>query len=223
MGSRVLHLTYKDGWLRNRIKLGHSCVEIPAAAIKADKTCELVPFHGTSGWCLDVRGSIYTTSASEAFQPLALLRTCRAVYVEVTHMIYTTNIIDFDFWDFAELNYWSSSINPSRLASIISLQMHCNVWFDLRATTTAHPVLGLINDFPGLDTWREVWQIVADEMPALRTLVVRLFMCMRLHPIEERMLLQPLAQIEGLEHLSVRRIVNKRQCLRSQGIDFRDY
>ncbi|MCJ1320730.1 hypothetical protein MMC15_006071 [Xylographa vitiligo] len=221
--NRVLHLTYKDRWLPNRIKLEHSCIEIPSAITNADKTCEAVPFFGMSDWCLDVNGFIFTTRGAETFIPFALLRTCRAIYIEAIQMIYSVNIIDLDFWDFAELNHWSCSIGPSCLASITSLQMHCNVWFDLRGTVCTHPVLGLINDFPGFKHWKEVWQIVAKEMSSLRTLVVRLFMCMRLHPAEERELLRPLAQIEGLKHLSVRRIVNKRHNLRSERIDFRDY
>ncbi|MCJ1382190.1 hypothetical protein MMC17_005302 [Xylographa soralifera] len=138
-------------------------------------------------------------------------------------MMYSTNIIDLDFYDFAELNYWSSSIGPLRLASITSLQIYCNVWFDLHSTEVTHPVLGVINDFPGFQTWKEVWQIVAKEMPSLRTLVVRMFMFIRLHQAEERELLRPIAEIKGLKHLSIRRIVKKRHHLRSERMDFREF
>ncbi|MCJ1437684.1 hypothetical protein MMC27_007071 [Xylographa pallens] len=220
LGNRVLQLTYEDRWLRNRIRPGHSCIRNPSAVIKADKTCEAVPYYGLSGWCLDDHGVIYATRKSETFRPLALLRTCRAIYIEAIQMIYSTNAIDLDFWGFAELTYWSASIGPARLASITSLQMHCNVWFDLRNAEASLPFLGVINEFPGFRTWREVWAIVAEEMPSLRALVVRMFMCIRLYPAEERELLRPIAQITGLKHLSVRRVFNKRHQLRSKRIDF---
>ncbi|MCJ1415117.1 hypothetical protein MMC32_001448 [Xylographa parallela] len=220
LGNRVLHLTYEERWLRNRIRLGHSCTRNPSAVLKADATCEAVPYYGLSGWCLDVHGVIYATRDTEPFRPLALLRTCRAVYVEAIHMIYSANVIDLDFGDFAELTYWSASIGPARLTSITRLQLHCNVWFDLRNADAILPFLGVITAFPGFQTWREVWGIVAEEMPGLRTLVVRLFMCVRLHPAEEREVLRPIARIAGLKHLSVRRIFNKRQRLRSRRIDF---
>ncbi|MCJ1285078.1 hypothetical protein MMC26_004416 [Xylographa opegraphella] len=223
LGNCVLHLTCKARWLRNYIRLVNSSIKVPFALIKDHRNWAVTPYYGISGWCIDIRGLIFTLGASEKYKPLALLRTCRAIYIEAIRMIYTTNIIDLDYWDFAELNYLSSSIGPLRLASITSLQMHCNVWFDLRNTAVTHPVIGLIHDFPGIKLWREVWQMVAEQMPGLRSLVVRLLMSVRLHPAEERELLRPIARMEGLKRLRVQRIVNDEHCLRSETVNFRDF
>ncbi|MCJ1388952.1 hypothetical protein MMC18_001804 [Xylographa bjoerkii] len=136
-------------------------------------------------------------------------------------MIYSTNVIDLDFNDFAELNYWSSSIGPARLASITSLQLHCDIFFGGRRTRSVCP--GLVYDVRRLDIFGEVWKIVAEQMTSLRTLVVRMFMVVRLYPAVEEELLRPLAQIKGLKHLSVKRIVAQQYNLRSEKMCSREF
>ncbi|MCJ1399356.1 hypothetical protein MMC11_002558 [Xylographa trunciseda] len=214
LGNRVLRLSYEDRWRRHRIRLGHCCIRLPSEGVKVDATREAVPYHGRSGWCQDVSGLIFTTRGSESIRPLALLRTCRTIYIETIHIIYSTNIIDLDFYDFAELNFWTSSIGPLRLAAITSLQLHCDVPFGLHRNTSTGP--GLVYDMLAFELWEEVWKIVAEQMTSLRTLVVRMFMFVRLRPAIERELLRSFAEIKGLKYLSVRRIISKRHNLRSE-------
>lgn len=101
--------------------------------------------------------------ASTANGNLALLQTCRQIYIEAVHAMYARNTFDFDHQDLFLL--FSRSILPQRLAHIRSLELHLEV-------TNIKNTFAWINPAP--NSWKLMWTIIAEDMPALKHLRVGL-------------------------------------------------
>lgn len=93
---------------------------------------------------------------------LELLRTCRLIYTEGSHLLYSTP----DFWvdNVDTMLSWKESVLPSRFNHVRSLDLKYGLMFGTRGQAEF--------DAAG-DKWRAHWEIVGD-MGALRHLTVRL-------------------------------------------------
>lgn len=94
---------------------------------------------------------------------LALIKTCRQVYIEAMDVLYTTNVFDLD--DPRTLLYFSQSIRPQRLASITKLHVYCPIGSPLgHGHGNSYPI-----QEPPYDekTWKRFWHVIATQMPRL--------------------------------------------------------
>lgn len=103
---------------------------------------------------------------------MGLVKTCRAIYIEATDILYTTNTFSVQTCANLEIFIWfTQSIRPCRLASItdvyINMLADCFApfWTDLGPGSRFW-------DF--IRDWGRVWTIMATRMPALRIVRVRL-------------------------------------------------
>ncbi|KAI9877250.1 MAG: hypothetical protein M1830_004431 [Pleopsidium flavum] len=100
---------------------------------------------------------------------LALMRTCRQVYIEAMDVLYSTNIFDLD--DPRTLLYLSQSIRPQRLASITKLHVYCPIGSPPRhGRGKRYPIKERPYDER---TWEQFWHVIATRMPRLLDLKVR--------------------------------------------------
>lgn len=103
---------------------------------------------------------------------MGLVKTCRAIYNESINVLYTTNTFSVQTCSNLETFIWfTKSIRPCRLASItdmyINMLAECFApfWTDMTAGSKFW-------DF--ICDWGRVWETMATQMPALKTLRVRL-------------------------------------------------
>jgi hypothetical protein len=130
---------------------------------------------------------------------LALLRTCKQIYQEAIHILYRSNVFDFDsimtFINFAV------SISPERLATIRHLQFrsefhncrHNNTW----SYYIAPPFMG--NNYQH-DTWERAWHLIAFSMTGLTHM--DLFIDASAHTTPKNVnekWLYPILQVRGLK------------------------
>jgi hypothetical protein len=106
---------------------------------------------------------------------LALLRTCRQIYVEAINILYSSNT--FDFATAESFNSFARTILSRRLAVITSLAIG---FFDIFETPrrilrgppeTSYPQLYIDLE----QDWDLMWNIIKTQMPSLRELRVVLF------------------------------------------------
>ncbi|KAL8762371.1 MAG: hypothetical protein Q9184_001633, partial [Pyrenodesmia sp. 2 TL-2023] len=103
---------------------------------------------------------------------VALLRSCRQIYVEAVEIMYSSNTFDFDHQDLFLL--FARSILPQRLALIRNLQL---------CLGTANLDEAFLWTEPAVKGWGSMWQIIGNDMPALKHLHVRLLeQNVTLHP-----------------------------------------
>lgn len=141
----------------------------------------------------DEIGAIASTSNGN----VALLRTCRAVYAEAVEILYATNIFDFDHQDLFLL--FARGVAPQRLGLVRRMHLSCRGIF-----------LGLPFKFEhgaGLSGWDSMWAVVAQAMPGLRHLRMRVTGEQGLaYPDEDRWWVKSICQVRGLRsfHLEFR-------------------
>jgi hypothetical protein len=134
---------------------------------------------------------------------LALLRTCRQIYQEGIHILYRSNVFDFDSI-MTFLNF-TANLSPERLATIRHLQIrsefhncrHLSSW----SYYIAPPFMA--NNYLH-DTWDKAWHTIATSMPGLTHL--NLFVDSSGHStprnVNEKWL-GPILQVRGLKEFDL--------------------
>ncbi|MCJ1466987.1 hypothetical protein MMC07_005609 [Pseudocyphellaria aurata] len=120
---------------------------------------------------------------------IALLQTCRQIYLEAINVLYTTNIFDIDHLQ--TLIYLSKSIPPQQFATISTLHVSWPVTYH---AASYHGQVDSMND------WERVCHVVATKMPGLRHFKVSLSHNAPLSIREEsdQDWIKPLLEIRGL-------------------------
>ena len=120
---------------------------------------------------------------------IALLQTCRQIYLEAINVLYTTNIFDIDHLQ--TLIYLSRSIPPQHFATISKLNVSWPVTYDI---IPYHRQIDSIND------WERFCHVVATKMPGLRHLKVSLThnAPLSIHDEADQCWIKPLLEIRGL-------------------------
>jgi len=139
----------------------------------------------------------YTFDRTRSKSKVALLKTCRQIYIEAMEVLYTTNTFGFSFNknNLEPHGYFPSTIRPSRLASITSLRIDCEVdTFDSFERESAK------------GNWQLLWGEIATKMPGLKELTMRLPESTRHNSnfrfgLEEEWL-KPILEVRGLENFT---------------------
>lgn len=120
---------------------------------------------------------------------IALLQTCRQIYLEAINVLYTTNIFDIDHLQ--TLIYLSKSIPPQHFATISTLHVSWPV--------TNHGI-SYYGQVDGLRDWERSCHVVATKMPGLRHF--KLFLShsasLSIHEESDQNWIKPLLEIRGL-------------------------
>lgn len=136
-----------------------------------------------------IRIPLYPRLGTVATANVALLKTCRKVYTEAAHVLYTANTFDVNrlttFLDF------SRTIIPSQLAAITSLHLS---WL----TSEIIIAPGQPDNFR---RWTKCWCIIANDMPGLRDL--KLCMASSTEFSMTAMWVKPLRQVRGLRRFEL--------------------
>ena len=147
LGGNILNIRHKDCKIRH-IRQSKPCL-----------TFDLPPrfFHGYDGQHLLYPDQFSTTG-------LPLLRTCRSVYRDAIHLLYTSNT--FFISDLSILVHWADLplLHPQRVAAIRHLSVRWSYYSDPEhfCGSAAAPY-----DWA---TWYRFWEIVATCMPGLKKL-----------------------------------------------------
>ncbi|KAI1349813.1 hypothetical protein F5Y01DRAFT_171190 [Xylaria sp. FL0043] len=127
------------------------------------------------------RGTCYTVDVDNGWQPLALLTTCRKIYTEGIHILYSTNTFRFPLpipWldephtQPKPIEDFASTLLPQRLEQITRISV--GIWFP---------------QFKALD------DVLARNLPGLRYLELRARIPSRIHKINTDPDLGPLSQL----------------------------
>lgn len=97
---------------------------------------------------------------------LAILQTCQQIYVEAADILYTTNCFQMPDMDYIKaFNLFTRTISPTRLASITSLSLICEIdYFE-----PLHPYASTM-----FKHWKRMWATICLDMSALRHLTLQL-------------------------------------------------
>lgn len=148
VGGNLTHVVRKDQ------KLAH---------VRCKLECETDFFRrcrrAAAGTCHDGAPMLASTSNGN----LALLRTCRQIYIEAVELMYSCNTFDFDHQDL--FLFFSRSILPQRLAAIRSLNLNLEISY------IEQPFLWAESAPKG---WTLMWDVIARDMPGLKHLRVSL-------------------------------------------------
>lgn len=120
---------------------------------------------------------------------IALLQTCRQIYLEAINVLYTTNIFDIDHLQ--TLIYLSRSIPPQHFATISKLHVSWPV--------TYHAI-SYHGQVDGMNDWERFCHVVATKMPGLRHFKVSLTHStpLSIHEEADQDWIKPLLEIQGL-------------------------
>ncbi|KAL8782303.1 MAG: hypothetical protein Q9213_005497 [Squamulea squamosa] len=130
-----------------------------------------------------------STLGSTANGNIALLRTCRQVYVEAVEIMYAQNTFEFDHQDLFLLFSWNTL--PQRLETIRHLHLNC------REDSFSSSFFKV--EF-GSSSWIMMWQHIKEDMPGLKHLRVRILGEQgSSHPSEDRWWVTPMLQLRGLK------------------------
>ena len=97
---------------------------------------------------------------------VALLRTCRSVYVEAIRVLYSTNTFGFDFNRHTNTSYgFFHAVPPQRVAIITSIHIACHALtiFELNSLRTRSEAK---------ENWAKLWATIATEMEMLKDVTV---------------------------------------------------
>lgn len=158
----------------------------------AHKSCHATPSKGYVRSCCPItqRNNVrkgYPGPFSSA--NIALLQTCRQIYLEAINVLYTTNIFDIDHLQ--TLIYLSKSIPPQQFATISTLHVSWPVTYH---ATSYHGQVDSMND------WERFCHVVATKMPGLRHFRVSLShnAPLSIHEESDQDVIRPLLEIRGL-------------------------
>lgn len=160
LGGMVLHLSAQSP--RSRI-LHHIC-----------QTPEKVREEGSHHICSGYSTVCPTSSPRETFPQasglLPLLVSCRRIYSEAVHILYSTNTFEFT-QNFAAFTFLKVMLPPQRLASLRHFRLYMRI--------PRHPA----TNKRATRDWQNLWTFFASEMTGLRSLYIELQM---LQPMEEQ-------------------------------------
>ncbi|KAL8873966.1 MAG: hypothetical protein Q9174_000653 [Haloplaca sp. 1 TL-2023] len=188
--SRCTFLSRVPGEIRNAIYLlmignRHLCIlQSPTSAVKDKITHrELVTLDGSSSLAIH-----------ESPTKLAILQTCRQIYAEVADILYAVNCYHVNGVPHLQsFIRFTNIISPTRLSSITSLEISCDVSF-------FEPGDPLASEY--FKQWKKTWATVAQQMPGLRHLTLKLqhlWMNYRLKLTPETYWVKPFLQVRGLQ------------------------
>lgn len=160
VGGMVLHLSAQSP----RSRIFHQVCQSP----------EKFREQGSQHVC-SVYSTVRPTSApreanAQATGLLPLLVSCRRIYSEAIHVLYSTNTFEFT-QNFAAFTFLKVTLPPQRLASLRSLHLHMRI--------PRHPA----TNKRATRDWQNLWSFFANEMVGLRDLSMELQM---LQPMEEQ-------------------------------------
>lgn len=120
---------------------------------------------------------------------IALLQTCRQIYLEAINVLYTTNVFDIDHLQ--TLVYLSRSIPPQHFATITTLHISWQV---------ASYAVSFHGQVDGMNDWERFCHVVATKMPGLRHFKVSLTHTapLSIHEEADQDWIKPLLEIRGL-------------------------
>ena len=159
--SQIYELALGDNVLKIRhkyFKIAHERLSAPYTTTNASPLL----FHGAS----EAQPFLYPNHFSTTGLPLLL--TCRSIYREAIHLLYTSNT--FFISDLSALNHWADLplLRPQRLAEIRHLSVRWAYYSD------PEHFLGSAAAPYDWGTWSRFWEIVATHMPGLKKLELRM-------------------------------------------------
>lgn len=160
LGGMVLHLSAQSP--RSRI-LHHIC-QTP------EKVREEGSHHICSGYSTKCPSSAPRETYPQASGLLPLLASCRRIYSEAVHVLYSTNTFEFT-QNFAAFTFLKVMLPPQRLASLRNFRLHMRI--------PRHPA----TNKRAMRDWQNLWAFFANETTGLRGLYIELQM---LQPMEEQ-------------------------------------
>ncbi len=104
---------------------------------------------------------------------IALLQTCRQIYTEAAKTLYTENVFSVSYWP------WAAALKPIS-AGPVPRQYLCHIrrleidWFFKHRLPTQADMLKEAGKRSKNVTWTTLWKAIANEMPMLRILYVRI-------------------------------------------------
>ena len=154
LGDEVIHLDHIYG----RPRIAHFRCEWTKAPehLKAQS-----PYHS--------HNQHFTPDGKAGNGKMALLKSCRAIYVEASQVLYTTNTFAvYGVGNWETFLFFSKSIRPQRLASIADLYINTQV-------ECFEPMWDMVkvSKFPQFNQeWKQMWDIISSDMVGLRILTV---------------------------------------------------
>ena len=129
---------------------------------------------------------------------LALLQTCRQIYVEAIEILYTSNcFLVLTVANFSVFNLFTSSILPWRLASIRELRIE----FQVECFEPRHPESSW-----AYKAWNPMWTTISTRMTGLQHLqvqLIRLFDLPHLRMTPDTYWVKPMFQVRNLKTFSL--------------------
>ena len=197
LGSHLLHLIHLPKRIRH--------IRFDPKAIGEVKP----PQHQPAVYNVAFQRHITTTG-------LPLLLTCKTAYRESIQVLFSSNI--FSLSDLNVLIYWSDLplVPRQRIKSIRHLSI---IW-----TYYSDPgqAIGCFHEPYNWATWQRFWTIVADEMPSLRTLELKLEYVGRWEePQEQQAWVKAMMGVKGVKHatLDIARRIGPAEIKRSPAIE----
>ena len=124
-----------------------------------------------------------------------LLRTCRQIYAEALPVLYSANTFDID--DYSAFVILAGNIPPSGLMAIKSLHLTWCTDYPPFISAKTEPVTNAPFNDP---TYLRFWDVVANQMPALRELRLALLNTLWVSTLQgEDPWVQPMKKVRGLD------------------------
>lgn len=125
---------------------------------------------------------------------LALLKTCRQIYIEAIDILYTTNT--FDINHLSTFISFSQTIRSQRLGAITSLHMYWDLGYNFVRYGSKK----------NYQDWNTFWHVVATQMPGLRDLDICLkrgFQLLPITPSHYEPWVSPMCEVRGLRSVEI--------------------